>query len=237
MFNFCCRYSWEYCRILSFDLIIGSWLLSPLHYCNVRYWIRRLCRVPAALGKGTFCRRQRLCRVRLSAKPTRQRSGRQRNLCRVPRGRHSAKDLPSATPALGKGNGRRQLDGTLCRVPTCQALGKGIFFLKISSPSADVSGTQHFFLKKSLPSAGTRQRFGHFAECHASTRQSWALLGKMPSFAECWHSAKLGIFFLLFFCFLAFQTCNFTYIHDNKLEYHIKITFHHQMMSQHDISS
>ena len=114
--------------------------------------------------------------MRLSAKPTRQRSGRQRNLCRVPRGRHSAKDLPSATPALGKGNGRRQLDGTICQVPTCQPLGKGNFFLKNSSPSANVSGTRHFFLKNSLPTAtwGTRQRF---------------FLKK--AFAECWHSAKV----------------------------------------------
>ena len=201
-----------------------------------------------------LCRRQRLCRVRLSAKPTRQRSGRQRNLCRVPRGRHSAKDLPSATPALGKGNGRRQLDGTLCRVPTCQALGKGFFFLKNSSPSADVSGTRHFFLKNSLPTAmwGTRQRFFFkkkaFAECWHSAkvwslyrvpRQHSAKLGSAGKNAQLCRVLALGKagFFLFFFYFLAFQTCNFTYIHDNKLEYHIKITFHHQMTSQHDISS
>jgi len=85
--------------------------------------------------------------------------------------------LSSATPALGKGNGRRQLDGTLCRVPTCQALGKGKKILKNSSPSADVSGTRHFFLKNSLPTAmwGTRQRF----------------FFKKKAFAECWHSAKV----------------------------------------------
>jgi hypothetical protein len=60
--------------------------------------------------------------------------------------------LSSATPALGKGNGRHQPEGTLCRLPTWQALGKNIFLKKFFA-ECDVSGTRqrfYFFFKKSL---------------------------------------------------------------------------------------
>jgi hypothetical protein len=131
--------------------------------------------------------------------------------------------LPSATPALDKGNGRRQPDDTLCRASTWQTLSKGNFFLKNSLPSADVLGTQQRFI--------FFEKF--FAECHVEHSVK-ILFFKKKAFVECWHLVKVwslcrvprqhstmlgsagknaqlcrvqalgkAVFFL-FFCFLAF---------------------------------
>ena len=129
--------------------------------------------MPSASGtrQRLLCTRQRLCRVRHSAKGTRKKNYRESSLCRVPFVGHSAKPLPSAKELL----------------PSAEsALGKE---RPVTAPVP---------LTAALPSAnpaGTRQRFfnfffeNFFAECHGyGTRQSWKTRvsgAHIPSFAEC----------------------------------------------------
>jgi hypothetical protein len=110
----------------------------------------------------------------------------------VPRGRHSAK-VTSATNLTAP-------------FAECHDTWQRFFYIFLKKFFAECLGAKHstkiIFLKKifveclgarhsikicffliSLPSAGTRQRNGHFTECQPNTRQSWTLLGKMPSFA------------------------------------------------------
>ena len=173
--------------------------------------------LPSAWGtrQRLYCTRQSLCRVRHSAKHTRQKIDRQSTLCRVYFIGHSAKALPSAPETLGKEkrpSRRRFRWRSLCRVSTLPALGKDFFkfFLKLSLPSANTWGTRQrafiFFWEFSLPSANplcTRQSF--FLKkilCRAPTRKALdkeLLFFLKIFFAECHpsrHSAKIFYFFL-----------------------------------------
>ena len=161
-----------------------------------------------------------------SAKSSRQRTRRQRFLCRVPHLGHSVKPLPSVTSALGKKNPTSTLTASLPSA-TSVALGKE-FLCRV--PDSCTRQRNFFFLKKI------------FAECHSSgTRQSWEIGSLLPSFAEChghgtwqsplcrvWHSAKREK--MLFFCFLLSISTNkeITYISTHSTGYIIyKSIFHH----------
>jgi len=146
--------------------------------------------VPRALGKEHFPLGKGFAECLLtwhSAKPCRQ-----RGLCRVPRGRHSAKVTSAAnlTASFAECHDTRQrffyfFKKILCRVFWRQTLNKDYFLKKKNLcrvPWRQTLDKDLFFLI-SLPSVGTRQRNGHFTECQPNTRQSWTLLGKMPSFA------------------------------------------------------
>ena len=151
--------------------------------------------LPSAIGtqQRPNCTRQSLCRVRHSAKNTRQKNDRQSPLCRVSFIGHSAKALPRAPGALSKEkrpSRHRPRLRSLCRVPTLQALGKDfLFFLKKNSlPSAlypTLGNDVLFFFLKILCRVPPGRRS---AKCEYFLKK---ILCRVPSDR---HSAKFDFF-------------------------------------------
>ena len=150
-----------------------------------------------------------------SAKSSRQKTRRQRFLCRVPHIGHSVKPLPSVTSALGKKKSDVNSDGLFA---DCHLGGtrQRIFFLKILCrvPYSCTRQRNFFFLKKkSLPSAMALAlgKAGKLGLCFPTL--SSVALGKEGGKA----------IFLFFFAFHQHKQRNHIYINTQHRIYHIHI--------------
>ena len=113
--------------------------------------------LPSAWGtrQRPNCTRQSLCRVRYSAKTTRQKSDRQSTLCRVSFIGHSAKKSDR--------HGGGSVDGHFAECQPCRHSANIFFLKKISLPSANPEGTRQrafIFFEKFLCWVPTLQALG-----------------------------------------------------------------------------
>ena len=144
-----------------------------------------------------------------SAKSSRQRTRRQRFLCRVPHIGHSVKPLPSVTSALGKKNPTSTLTASLPSA-TSAALGKEFFF---------------FFFENSLPSAillHSAKKFFLFLKKNLC-RVPWSRHSAKPSLPSValGKEGKNAIFWI--FAFHQHKQRNHIYINTQHMIYHIHI--------------
>ena len=160
---------------------------------------------------------------------SRQRTRRQRFLCRVPHIGHSVKPLPSVTSALGKKNPTSTLTASLPSA-TSAALGKEffLFFLKILCrvPYSCTRQRNFFFFKKNLcrvPWLWHSAKLGNWVSASQLCRVPWSRHSAKPSLP----SVALGkegenaIFW--FFAFHQHKQRNHIYINTQHMIYHIHI--------------
>ena len=145
-----------------------------------------------------------------SAKSSRQRTRRQRFLCRVPHIGHSVKPLPIVTSALGKKKSDVNSDGLFAE---CHLSGtrQRIFFFENSLLSAILlHSAKKFFLfkKKSLPSAMALAlgKAGKLGLCFPALSSAMVMALGKALFAECGTRQRGEKCYFLDFCFPSAQT-------------------------------